>query len=148
MIERRDLYIDGQWMTPESSDVITVDEAATGEAIGTVPAGDAIDAERAILAARRSFDAWAGVPISERADVVTAIADGLRDREVELARIMAQEVGTPLAISVRVQVGLAASVFETIAESARELPAEERIGNSMIIRVPAGVVGAIRKASG
>lgn len=143
MIERRDLYIDGQWVTPASGEVITVDEAATGEIIGTVPAGDASDGERAILAARRSADAWAQVPIEERADVVTAIAAGLREREAELARVMAQEVGTPIATSVRVQVGLAASVFETIAEAARELPAEERIGNSMIIRVPAGVVGAI-----
>ena len=143
MIERRDLYIDGQWVTPASGEVITVDEAATGEIIGTVPAGDVTDAERAILAARRSADAWAEVPIAERADVVTAIAAGLREREADLARVMAQEVGTPIATSVRVQVGLAASVFETIAEAARELPAEERVGNSMIIRVPAGVVGAI-----
>lgn len=143
MIERRDLYIDGQWVTPASGEVITVDEAATGEIIGTVPAGDVTDAERAILAARRSADAWAEVPIAERADVVTAIAAGLREREADLARIMAQEVGTPIATSVRVQVGLAASVFETIADAARELPAEERVGNSMIVRVPAGVVGAI-----
>jgi acyl-CoA reductase-like NAD-dependent aldehyde dehydrogenase len=143
VIERTDLYIDGEWVTPAGGDVITVDEAATGEIIGTVPAGDVVDAERAILAARRSFDEWAQVPIAERADVVTAIATGLREREDELARIMAQEVGTPLATSVRVQVGLAASVFETIAEAARELPAEERIGNSMVLRVPAGVVGAI-----
>lgn len=143
MIERTDLYIDGEWVTPAGGDVITVDEAATGEIIGTVPAGDVVDAERAILAARRSFDEWARVPIADRADVVTAIAAGLREREDELARIMAQEVGTPLATSVRVQVGLAASVFETIAEAARELPAEERIGNSMVLRVPAGVVGAI-----
>jgi aldehyde dehydrogenase (NAD+) len=143
VIERNDLYIDGEWVTPAGGDVITVDEAATGEIIGTVPAGDVIDGERAILAARRSFEEWAAVPIAERADVVTAIAAGLREREDELARIMAQEVGTPLATSVRVQVGLAASVFETIAEAARELPAEERIGNSMVLRVPAGVVGAI-----
>ena len=143
MIERRDLYIDGQWVTPASGEVITVDEAATTDIIGTVPAGDAADAERAILAARRSFDEWSRVPIAERADVVTAIAQGLREREDELADFMAREVGTPLATSVRVQVGLAASVFETIAESARELPAEERIGNSLVIRVPAGVVGAI-----
>ena len=36
MIERNDLYIDGAWVTPAVSDVITVDEAATGEIIGTV----------------------------------------------------------------------------------------------------------------
>ncbi len=143
MIERTDLYVDGQWVAPSSGEVITVDEAATGDVIGTVPSGDAVDAERAILAARRAFEPWSQVPIAERADVVTAIAAGLREREDELARIMAQEVGTPLATSVRVQVGLAASVFETIADAARELPAEERIGNSLVLRVPAGVVGAI-----
>ncbi len=143
MIERPDLYIDGGWVTPSGSDLITVDEAATEEIIGTVPAGDAVDAERAILAARRSFDGWSTTPIEERAAVVQAIAAGLRERETELAEIMAREVGTPLAISVRVQVGLAASVFETIAEAALELPAEERVGNSLIIRAAAGVVGAI-----
>lgn len=143
MIERSELYIDGGWVAPASADVLTVDEAATAEVIGTVPAGGAVDAERAIVAARRGFEAWSSVPIAERADAVTAIADGLRAREDELARVMAQEVGTPLATSVRVQVGLAASVFETIADAARELPADERIGNSLVIRVPAGVVGAI-----
>ncbi len=143
MIERRELYIGGEWVAPATSDVIQVDEAATTDIIGTVPAGDASDGERAILAARGAFDEWSQVPAAERADVVEALGKGLRDREAELAEIMAMEVGTPIASSVRVQVGLSASVFETIAEAARELPAEERIGNSMIIRVPAGVVGAI-----
>ena len=143
MIERRELYIGGEWVAPSTSDVISVDEAATTDIIGTVPAGDASDGERAILAARGAFDEWSQVPAAQRADVVEALGKGLREREAELAEIMAKEVGTPIASSVRVQVGLSASVFETIAEAARELPAEERIGNSMIIRVPAGVVGAI-----
>ncbi len=143
MIERRDLYIDGQWVTPDSGEVISVDEAASGELIGTVPAGDATDAERAILAARRSFDTWSNVPIAERADVVTAIADGLKARADELGEVMAMEVGTPISLSARVQVGLAVSVFETTAEAAREMPSEEIIGSSVVYRVPAGVVGAI-----
>ena len=143
MIERPDLYIDGRWAAPDGGQVITVDEAATEEVIGAVPAGSVVDAERAIHAARRSFDGWSTTPIAERAAAVQAIAAGLRDREAELAEIMAKEVGTPLAISVRVQVGLAVSVFETIAEAALELPEEERIGNSLVIRTAAGVVGAI-----
>lgn len=143
MITRDALYIDGQWIKPATGDVIEVDEAATTDIIGTVPAGDASDAERAILAARSAFDGWAATPIAERAAVVQAIADGLRANEAELAKIMAQEVGSPLATSERVQVGLAASVFETMAEAALELDAEERIANSLVIRQPAGVVGAI-----
>lgn len=143
MINRDALYIDGQWIKPATGDVIEVDEAATEEIIGTVPAGDAADAERAILAARRAFDSWSETPIKERADVVQALADGLRANEAKLAKIMAQEVGSPIAIAERVQVGLAATVFETMAEAAREMPAEERIANSMVIRAAVGVVGAI-----
>ena len=143
MIERAELYIDGRWVTPAGGGVITVDEAATGEILGTVPSGDAADAEQAIMAARRSFEAWSRTPIAERAAVVTAVAKGLRAREAELAEIIAREVGTPLVTSVRVQVGLAATVLETIAEAALELPAEERVGNSLVIRTAAGVVGAI-----
>jgi len=143
VIERNKLYINGEWTAPSGSDVITVLEASTGEIIGTVPSGSELDAVSAVMAARGAFDEWAKVPISQRADLIEAIAAGLRQREDELARIMSQEVGTPLAISVRVQVGLAASVFETIAEAARDLPAEERIGNSLVLRVPVGVVGAI-----
>ena len=143
MIERNKLYINGEWTASSGSDVITVLEASTGEIIGTVPSGSELDAVSAVMAARGAFDEWAKVPISQRADLIEAIAAGLRQREDELARIMSQEVGTPLAISVRVQVGLAASVFETIAEAARDLPAEERIGNSLVLRVPVGVVGAI-----
>ena len=142
-MKREALYIDGQWIKPATGEVIEVDEAATEEIIGSVPAGDAADAERAILAARRAFDQWSLTPIDERANVVQALADGLRARETELAKIMAQEVGSPIAIAERVQVGLAASVFETMAEAAHELATEERIGNSMIIHAPAGVVGAI-----
>ena len=143
MIERRELYIDGAWSAPAGGDVISVDEAATEEIIGTVPAGEGADAERAILAARRAFDAWSTTPIADRSAAVQALADGLRAREAELAEIMAMEVGTPIAISVRVQVGLAASVFETMAEGALELPEQERVGNSLVIRAAAGVVGAI-----
>ncbi len=143
MINREALYIDGQWIKPATGEVIEVDEAATEDIIGTVPAGDAADAERAILAARRAFDDWSQTPINVRADVVQALADGLRANEAQLAKIMAQEVGSPIAIAERVQVGLAASVLETMAEAAREMPAEERIGNSMVVRAAAGVVGAI-----
>ncbi len=143
MIERSQLYIDGRWVSPSSGDVITVDEAATEEVIGTVPSGTVEDAEQAIMGARRAFEGWSTTPIAERAAVVQAIAEGLRANETELAEIMAREVGTPMASSIRVQVGLAATVFETIAEAALELPAEERIGNSLIVRTAVGVVGAI-----
>jgi aldehyde dehydrogenase (NAD+) len=143
MIERSGLFIGGEWRKPSGEGRIEVDEAATGTIIGTVPAGDETDAEAAIAAARSAFTSWSMTPLDERVALVSKIGAALRKREDELARIMAQEVGTPMAIARRVQVGLAATVFDTTAEAATSMEFEQRVGTSLVCRVPVGVVGAI-----
>ena len=143
MHEWNDLYIDGAWRAPSSNESITVYEAATGEAMGRVPVGGEAEVEIALQAANRALPAWSRTPVAERAAYIRALADGLVAREAELAEIMAREVGTPLATSVRVQVGLAVTVFRSMADLVEELPAEERVGTSLLVRQPVGVVAGI-----
>lgn len=143
MHEWTELYIDGGWRAPSSSDSLTVYEAATGLPMGSVPAGGAPEVDAALRAARRALPGWAATPVSERAAMIRALADGLAARETELAELMAREVGTPLATSVRVQVGLAVTVFRSMADLVEELPAEERVGTSLLVRQPVGVVAGI-----
>ncbi len=108
-----------------------------------VPAAGEAEVDAALRAARAALPAWSRTPVAERAAYIRALADGLVARESELAEIMAREVGTPLATSVRVQVGLAVSVFRSMADLVEELPAEERVGTSLLIRQPVGVVAGI-----
>src|SRR4029077_19312949 len=68
---------------------------------------------------------------------------GMEARREQLAEVMSREVGTPIAISRRVQVGLSVDVFRSMADIAADFPLEPRIGNSLLIRQPAGVVAAI-----
>ena len=143
MYERDSLFVDGRWRAPRGTAVIEVTEAATGEVLGTVPAGSAEDLEAAVAAARAAFAGWAATPVAERARLVRALAAGLAAREEELAVLMSREVGTPLAVSRRVQVGLGVSVLETMADEAERLPGHERVGSSLVFRQPAGVVGAV-----
>ena len=143
MTTRQELYVGGQWRAPLSDGRIDVHEAATGEVMATVPSGGADDVAAAVQAAREAFPAWSGTGVKERADVLRQVADGLAAREDELATVMAREVGTPLATARRVQVGLGVSVFRSMADVLEEFPTEERIGSSLVLRVAAGVVGAI-----
>ncbi|MDT7732031.1 MAG: aldehyde dehydrogenase [Mycobacterium sp.] len=66
------LFIGGEWITRSSSAVLTVTSPATGKAVGSVPCGDGVDVDRAVMAARRSFEAgvWASTPPAQRADVL------------------------------------------------------------------------------
>jgi acyl-CoA reductase-like NAD-dependent aldehyde dehydrogenase len=108
-----------------------------------VPAGTPQDVDRAVAAARAAFESWSVTPLDARVELCTAIGARLQDRAEEIATLIAQELGCPLAIALMVQAGLPAMTFMSMAHLAGELPWEQQIGNSLVVREPVGVVGAI-----
>lgn len=140
---RKELYIGGRWTAPESGEEIAVVDSGTEDVMGTVPLGGPGDLEAAVAAARTAFPTWSATPMPERVAALHALADGLAARTDELAELMSREVGTPIAVSRRVQVGLAVDVLRSIADIAADYPLESRIGTSLVIRQAVGVVGAI-----
>jgi aldehyde dehydrogenase (NAD+)/betaine-aldehyde dehydrogenase len=143
MIERKLLYIGGRWVAPSSSQTLEVTDSNTGEVWATIPAGTAADADAAVVAARAAFDAWAQTPPAERAGYVEKIAAGLKARSDELARTIATEVGMPLKMAARVQVGGPVFNWGNYAKFAREFAFDEKVGHSVVAREPVGVVAAI-----
>jgi acyl-CoA reductase-like NAD-dependent aldehyde dehydrogenase len=140
---RKELYIGGRWVQPAGDGDIDVIDSRTEDVMGRVPRGGEADVERAVAAARAAFPAWSRTPIADRAAALRALADGLEARGEQLAELMSREVGTPIASSRRVQVGLSVDVFRSMADIAADFPLETRIGTSLLIRQPAGVVAAI-----
>jgi acyl-CoA reductase-like NAD-dependent aldehyde dehydrogenase len=111
--------------------------------MGRVPAGGEKDIEAAVAAARGAFQAWSATPVEKRAEYLQKISDGLKARADELAKTIAQEVGMPVKLSGRIQAGLPIANFANFAKLVKEFRFEERVGNSLVVREPAGVVGAI-----
>ena len=73
----------------------------TGESLGQVTEGNAADAEAAIAAAKSAFRDWRRVPPFERAKMLRAIAQVLRQNGEELAMIDAADCGNPYSEMVR-----------------------------------------------
>ena len=140
---RGELYIGGRWVKPDTDDAIDVIDSRTEEVMGSVPRGGGPEVEQAVAAAQAAFPGWSRTPVPERAAVLRALADGLEARGEQLAETMSREVGTPIAASRRVQVGLAVDVFRSMADIAVDFPLETQVGSSLLIRQPAGVVAAI-----
>src|SRR5205085_1241911 len=67
----------------------------------------------------------------------------LQERQEELAALISQELGSPIKFSMMVQTGLPIMDFASMEQLVAELPWEQRIGNSLVVREPIGVVGAI-----
>jgi betaine-aldehyde dehydrogenase len=143
MQNRSTLFINGIWETPGSVQQIEVVNPASETVIGRVPAAGSREADRAVTAARAAFAGWARTPGAERAAVLGKILQGLAARQEEIARTITDEVGMPLKLSRRIQAGLPAIVLESYIKLLAEYPFEERIGNSLVVREPAGVAVCI-----
>jgi aldehyde dehydrogenase (NAD+) len=143
VIVRDRIYIDGGWVPSAGTGSIPVINSTTEETMGTVPEGTAADVDRAVAAARRAFPAWSVTPAEERAKYCARIADGLAARMDEIATLVSQEVGMVKPLSLLVQAGLPHHSFSVIPSIVSEFPFEERLGNSLVVREPVGVVGAI-----
>jgi betaine-aldehyde dehydrogenase len=140
---RDKLYINGQWAAPRGSKSIDVIKASTEEVMGRVPEGTPDDVAAAVAAARAAFDAWAATPAAERAAFLQKIHEGLKARMEEIGKLIAGEVGMPVKLATLIQAGSPAATFGMYAKMLGGFAFEERVGNSLVLREPAGVVAAI-----
>jgi acyl-CoA reductase-like NAD-dependent aldehyde dehydrogenase len=151
----RQLFIDGDWTTDGTDELIEVINPATEEVIGTVPSGTPKTAQLAIEAARRAFDEgpWPWMKPSERAAALVRLADILDSRSAELRELIIAETGSTGFLTDFVQgagsigmyrsnAALVEHVFEW-AESAAPSAGGSIVGGNSIVREPIGVVSAI-----
>jgi acyl-CoA reductase-like NAD-dependent aldehyde dehydrogenase len=136
-------YINGQWAKASSSETLPVNDSSTEALMATVPSGTALEAEAAVLAARAAFDGWSALPLETRAAYLDKVAAGIKARTEELALTIAREVGMPLKLARAVQVGGPAWHWGNFAKVARAFEWEKKVGNSLVLREPIGVVGCI-----
>jgi aldehyde dehydrogenase (NAD+) len=140
---RDKLFIGGQWVDPAGSERIEVINPATEEPIGSIPQGSPDDVDRAVGAARGVFESWSQTSRERRAELLSAIAAGLNERADQIAATISAEVGMPLKLSRRIQAGLPVMTFASMLDLMEQVTWEEEVGNSLVIREPIGVLGAI-----
>jgi betaine-aldehyde dehydrogenase len=137
------IYVNGEWVAPAGTGMIDVINSTTEEVMGRIPECNAEDVNRAVAAARAAFDSWSTTATAERAAIIGRIAEGLKNRQSEIAGIIAAEVGMPLPLATAVQAGLPAVVMGSYAKLAAEYQFEEQVNNSLVVKEPVGVVGCI-----
>ena len=140
---RDKLFIGGEWVDPTGAETIDVINSSTEEVMGRIPQGTPEDVDRAVEAARTAFESWSQAPLVERANLIREIAAGLAARSEEIAATIAQEVGMPIGLSTAVQAGLPTMTFTSVPDLVEDIVWQEEIGNSLVVREPIGVVGAI-----
>jgi succinate-semialdehyde dehydrogenase/glutarate-semialdehyde dehydrogenase len=141
-MDRTAFFVGGTWV-PVERDPLVVVNPETEEPAGSVPAGTPDDVDAAVRAAAAALPAWSAVSTVDRSALLRALADGIEARTDEIARLISTEMGTPFGFSQVVQVGNPVRVLRSYADLLESYSFEEQIGNSLVVREPIGVVGAI-----
>ncbi|MGV8995574.1 MAG: aldehyde dehydrogenase family protein [Parvibaculaceae bacterium] len=117
---------------------------ATEEVLAKAPRASVAQLNEAVAAAKAAFPAWSKTPIAERKKALNAIADVIEANGQELARLLTQEQGKPLADATGEVYGTAA-FFRYF--TALDLPVkviDDSEGRKVELhRKPLGVIGAI-----
>lgn len=136
------LLIDGKLVAGDQTmDVIN---PATEEVLATCPRASMNQLNQAVAAAKAAFPAWSATSMAVRKQALLAIADIIEKNATELARLLTQEQGKPLADATGEVYGTAA-FFRYF--TALDLPVkviEDSPGKRVEAhRKPLGVIGAI-----
>ena len=120
-----------------------VNNPATGEVEATYPTATEQDIQRVIEQADTAYQDWRTVSLSERSKLLHKIADLYLERKEELARIVATEMGKPVA-QAKGEIGLVADIFRYYADNAEQLLAPNKIdvdtGSASVEKLPVGVL--------
>jgi succinate-semialdehyde dehydrogenase / glutarate-semialdehyde dehydrogenase len=139
------MFIAGEWCG--GSGFIAVIDPSNEAVLGHLPLACTGELDRTMCAAEAGFAIWRKTPAVQRARVINAAADWLRQRREEWASLIALELGKPLS-QARMEADTACEMLEWNAEEGRRLYGRqipERVSGIRMASVvePVGPVAAI-----
>jgi betaine-aldehyde dehydrogenase len=144
----RPLLIGGRAVAAGTTERIAVENPATGEPIGVVPAGGRREIDHAVAVARDAFDSWRWMAANERADLLHEAAAKTVARADDLVGALLREQGKARPEQEE-EVEWSANTLRYYAELGRNtrgrvIPSgEPRTQLNLVLTEPYGVVGAI-----
>jgi len=142
------MLIGGAWVPAAGGGTFESRNPATGALLAQLPAGEAVDIDRAVAAARAAFEGgWAATLPGARHALLLRLADVLEDNAEQIARIDTLDMGAPLWRT-RGSVGLMAGILRynaglALAIHGKTLRPSRADMFVATVKEPIGVCGAI-----
>ena len=141
------LFIHGQWRDAAEGKTLPVFNPATGQEIGRVAHATSTDLDEALVAAQKGFDTWRNMTAQERGKIMRKAAALLRERSAQIAALLTQEQGKPLA-EAKGEVLAGADIIDWFAEEGSRVygrVVSSRVNlaiRQMVLKDPVGPVAA------
>lgn len=117
MLDKRDFYINGEWVAPVKQQDFAVINPSNEEQCAVISLGDQADTDAAVAAARQAFDTWSRTAKADRRALIVKLLEIYNARAEEMAQAMSMEMGAPIDMSRSSQVGAGSWHMEGFLEA-------------------------------
>ena len=143
MIEKLEMYINGEWVESHSSETIEVMNPSDDSVLGVITAGNSDDVDKAVAAAKSAFVDFSFSSKEERVKILEDIIAEYEKRSEELAETISKEMGAPIWLSQVAQVASGLTHFKDTLNVLKNYNFEFEKDGYLVRKEPVGVVGMI-----
>ncbi|MFP4328901.1 MAG: aldehyde dehydrogenase family protein [Paracoccaceae bacterium] len=147
MIEKRQFYINGEWVDPAGPRDHHVIDPTTEEPCAVISLGGQADTDAAVAAARAAFPDWMATPPAERVALLEKLCAIYKERWEEMSRAISLEMGAPIDFARQAQTGAGYGHLKNFIREGKafafERPLGEHAPHDRILYEPVGVAAMI-----
>lgn len=137
------LYIDGEWIKPDSQEQIEVENPANREIIAKIPSSNKNDVDKAVNAAKRAFETWQYEDLNKRIELVEKLRDEIINKKEDMASIIMDELGRSKSFALNPQVEPYIDAMSDFIDIVKNYEFERNKDGYKVRKEPFGVVAAI-----
>jgi aldehyde dehydrogenase (NAD+) len=147
MIDKKNFYINGQWVNPKSKEEIKVVNPATEQDCAVIGLAKKDDVNDAVVAAKNAYDTWVFTSKEERIQLLEKLYESYKKRWNDIAEAITMEMGAPKDFSTKLQAGTGAAHIKSFIKYLKNFEFEKPLGehapNQRLIYEPKGVCALI-----
>jgi len=147
MLDKKNFYINGAWVKPNSSEEIKVIDPATEDNSAVITLGNKADVDLAVAAAKDAYESWAFSTKEERIALLEKLYENYKKRWADIAEAITLEMGAPTDFATKLQAGTGASHIKSFIRYLKKFEFEKPLGehapNQRLIYEPKGVCALI-----
>ncbi len=147
MENKKNFYINGEWVTPKSKEEIKVIDPATEENCAVITLANRDDVNDAVNAAKNAYSSWAFSSKDERIRLLEKLYENYKKRWADIASAITIEMGAPKDFATKLQAGTGAAHLKSFIRYLKNFEFEKPLGehapNQRLIYEPKGVCALI-----
>ena len=147
MLQKREFYIDGGWVSPAQANDFEVINPSNEEPCAVITLGGEADTNAAVAAAKRAFWDWSATSKHERVALVEKILAAYQARIGEMAEAISLEMGAPVDLAKTQQAPAGLGHIQNFLRAVKDFEFERPLGDhapdTRILYDPVGVCGLI-----